>query len=186
MSGTARLEAAAALVDEVISQGYSIEVDGADLDLAGPQKMPDDMLLKVRQLKPAVIAYLTGGRGSLEGSLPVPAEWIEGVAAMKNMEAPRDWPPANWQEVLDGVEGFMSRWAGMAALLNWSTLECFGAHEKAPYARVGAMGLALSPFIEDLAMVLPDRAVFRKANGSRLSHYRKHLGDGVVPAWSLV
>jgi len=185
MTGATRLEAARALVDEAVAQGFSINVDGPDLDLAGPRKMPDEMLLKVQRLKPSLIAYLTGGRGSLEGSLPIPDEWIGGMDRMKVMDPPRDWPRDIWPATLRGVEGFMARWAGMAALLEWSTLECFGVYRRAPYARVGSMGLALSPYIDDLAMVLPDRAVLRRANGSRLSHYRKPVGDGVAPVWGI-
>ena len=174
------------MIDEAVAQGFSINVDGPDLDLAGPQQMPDEMLRKVRQLKPSLIAYLTGGRGSLEGSLPVPDEWLAGVARAADMPPPRDWPADIWTATVSGMEGFLNRWGGMAALLDWSTLECFGVNERAPYGRVGQIGLALSPYIEDLAMVLPDRTVFRRANGSRLSHYRKAgpLKDR-VPIWEL-
>ena len=119
MAGATRLDAARALIDEAVARGYSINVDGADLDMAGPRQMPDELLLRLRQLKPSVIAHLTGGRGSLEGSLPVPDAWIDSVTRTAGMSPPRDWPAHLWPATISGAEAFLKRWAGMAALLEW-------------------------------------------------------------------
>ena len=39
------------------------------------------------------------------------------VAALK--KPPHDWPTHLWPATVEGRKGFLDRWAGMAALLDW-------------------------------------------------------------------
>jgi len=175
----------ARLVDEILKRGGDLRADGANLKLSAVKPLPDSLISELREHKADVVAYLTGGRGAMSEIPNPPVEWTEGVAKLADMDAPGDWPEHKWQDTVRGIEHFLKDWGGMAHVLGWTTLDCFGAHKWAPRARVGSAGLALSMFVGDVALLLPDRAVIRRANGSRLTYRRSPPKLDVVPVWEL-
>ncbi len=176
---------AARLVDEILKQGGDLRVDGANVKLSADKPLAPSLISELREYKADVVAYLTGGRGTLSEIPCPPVEWIEGVAKLADMDAPRDWRRDKWPDTVRGIERFLREWGGMAHILGWTTNDCFGAHKWAPRARHGSAGLALSMFVGDVALLLPDRAIIRRANGSKLTHRRRPPRPDVVPVWEL-
>ena len=173
------------LVYEVIKQVGRLRVDGANIDLTAPEPLADSLIAELRECKSQVIAYLTGSKGGIPEINSPPAEWIEGVSLLSKMDAPGGWPDHEWLDTVRGIEGFLTGWGGMAHMLGWTTLDCFGANKTAPRRRYDSMGLALSMFVGDVALLLPDRAVIRRANGSRLTCRRSPPKQDVMPVWEL-
>lgn len=124
------------------------------------------------------------------GAHTIPAEWRAGVARLKRMGPPVDWPPMAWLRLEAALPGFMSTWAPEAAALEWSTLDLFGCHPQAPYARLDLQGLALG--LQACSIITIDEraatVVFcTLRHGNRMTWRRRPpevLADA-VPLWEL-
>jgi hypothetical protein len=121
--------------------------------------------------------------GFLRVSAPegVPAEWIQGVALLRDAPAPRGYPQHAWQQLIPDGERFLERWGAQAASLGWQGWELFGCHRRAPWPRMQGMGLLLLLRGNELAALTDSEAVIRTQTGARQTHRRKPF-DPLHPA----
>ena len=179
------MSTASRLVHEAVNQGGRLRVEGGTIKLTAREPLADSLVSELRENKPAIIKYLTGGRCGLPENIAPPSEWVEGVSSLANMDAPGDWPEVKWPGTVRGAGSFLKAWGGTAHALGWTTLDCFGVHLIAPFVNIRGRGLALSMFAGDVALLLPDKAVIRRANGARLTAPRWPTPPGTVPIWEL-
>ena len=111
----------------------------------------------------------------------VPAEWLEGIARLREAPSPRGYPPHAWQQLILDAEGFLGRWGAQAARLDWPTWELFGCHRRAPFGRIQGMGLVLLLRGRELVALTADEAVIRTATGVHQT-YRRKPHDPLQPA----
>lgn len=176
---------ASRLVYEAVSQGGRLRVDGGAIKLMAREPLADSLVSELRENKPAIIKYLTGGRGELPENMAPPCEWTEGIASLANMAAPGDWPKGKWPRAVSGAGSFLKAWGGTAHALGWTAIDCFGVHPIAPHGNIRGKGLALSMFANDVALLLPDKAIIRRSNGARLTAPRWPTPPGTVSVWEL-
>jgi len=138
--------------------------------------------VSLREHKPELIEYMTGGRDRLDAIEP-PEKWSAGVAAMSQMPPPLDWPPHTWPDTVKNSRWFFWCWGATAAALGWTDRDCFGVYPHAPYRRLDYMGLALGMWADRLALMLPDQARIH-GDGLTLTHVRKSKSDA-IPIWEL-
>ena len=103
----------------------------------------------------------------------VPAEWLEGIARLREAPSPRSYPPQAWQQLILDAEGFLGRWGAQAARLDWPAWELFGCHRLAPFGRIQGMGLVLLLRGRELAALTGGEAVIRTATGTHQTYRRK-------------
>jgi hypothetical protein len=101
------------------------------------------------------------------------------------------WPidVDEWQAAVAAVRAFAEAWDGRARAGGWTSLELYGLHRRAPYARLTAMGAAW------LIVRRPgQRAIAVDASaitistyfGNRLRIYRSEIDPEATLAWDLV
>jgi hypothetical protein len=75
--------------------------------------------------------------------------------------------------LISDASAFLAEWGEAAARLGWTTYELFGAHCRAPYARLDALGLV--PLLNGgrVTDLSATRAVIRLERGGELTYRRK-------------
>ena len=109
------------------------------------------------------------------------AAWADGVARLRAMPPPPNYPQHAWQQLIVDAEGFLDGWAQQAAALGWPTWELFGCCRHAPWGRVQAMGLVLLLHGRELAALTATDAVIRTRTGARQT-YRRNPCDPLYRA----
>lgn len=121
----------------------------------------------------------------IEDGTHAPRAWCEGFAKLNVMKRPTDFSAARWEAVVNDGGVFMDSWAHQAALLGWTALDVFGAHPRAPHARLEAAGLVLLIGGGQVTAITQQTATIRAPNGSELRYWRKP-SPGAVPLWELI
>jgi hypothetical protein len=68
-----------------------------------------------------------------EPRVPIPTDWVEGVASLDDRDPPSDVPRHRWRLFVDDCKRFVaSDWAGRAAQLGWNAMSLFGCAPKRP------------------------------------------------------
>lgn len=119
----------------------------------------------------------------------VPAPEI--IIGLKRLDAsPPLWPiePKQWLAVVASVRAFAGRWDAWARAAGWTSLELYGLHLRAPYARLDAMGAAwLLARSGDIAHSVDAGAIVTGTHsGNRLRIYRTSPHPELALAWTLV
>ena len=174
------------LLEAVQRAGGAITLEGDRLRLSAPEPLPEDLLRELRVHKAEVIDHLRHAREAALGqpaaepsrkgqALPVGmlAVWSDGVARLRGMALPRNYPQHVWQQLIVDADRFLDRWAQQAAALGWPGWELFGCHRRAPWGRIQGMGLVLLLHGDQLAALTASEAVIRRASGAHQTWRRK-------------
>lgn len=173
------------LLRAVAQHGCTMRLDGETVRMRAATPLPEPILADLRTRKAEVVEFL-----SRQGARHLPDTWRDGARLLVAMSPPLDWPAAAWERLNAALPGFMIAWAPQAAALGWGTLDLFGCHPAAPYARLDQQGLALGLCdFEVVAMSERSAAVAfgRDCTGRRMRYYRRPAEgvNGAVPIWSL-
>jgi hypothetical protein len=79
-----------------------------------------------------------------ERRLPIPIEWVEGIASLKERQPPSDVPRHRWRQFVEDCRSFLgssNNWAGRAAKLGWDATGLFGCASTRPLDYSGCAGL---------------------------------------------
>ena len=181
------------LIEAVQRAGGAIALQGDRLRLSAAKPLPEELLDEVRLHKADLISHLQRARQSrLEqpaaaqpAAAATPNEtvagWAEGVARLRRMPPPRNYPERPWQQLIVDAERFLDGWAAQAAALGWPTWELFGCCRHAPCGRIQGMGLVLLLHGRELAALTATEAVIRTRTGARQAYRRKPC-DPLHPA----
>ena len=182
------------LIEAVQRAGGAIALQGDRLRLSAPEPLPQELLEEVRLHKTDLIDHLQRARQSrLEqpaaaqpaaaatSANETVAAWAEGVARLRRMPPPCNYPERPWQQLIVDAERFLDGWAAQAAALGWPTWELFGCHRRAPWGRIQGMGLVLLLRGKELAALTATEAVIRTATGAHQTYHRKPF-DPLQPA----
>jgi Toprim domain-containing protein len=111
---------------------------------------------------------------------PAPADpavslsaWTAGVARLTELSPPPQWPADRWKQLVIDAAAFLATWGKPAAALGWTTFELFGAHRRASYARLDALGLVGLLNGNPVTELTAERAVIRAPSGAALVYRRK-------------
>lgn len=117
-------------------------------------------------------------------SSPTPAdpaallsEWYAGLARLAASSPPSQWPAERWQRLAADAAAFLAASGKAAADLGWTGFELFGAHARAPYARLDALGLVALLNGNPVTELTAAHAVIRAPSGATLLFRRK------PPSW---
>jgi hypothetical protein len=145
---------ALSLIEAVQRAGGAIRLQGDRLRLSAPKPLPEDLLQELRTHKPEVIDHLQHARPSelrasaaepLEGHAAPPLEmiaaWSEGVARLRAMPPPPNYPQHAWQQLILDAGRFLDDWAAQAAALGWPDWALFGCCRHAPWGRIQGLSL---------------------------------------------
>lgn len=169
------------LLAEARQHHMRLSVAGDRLKWRAPDDPPAEFLERLREYKPEIMAALTSGPASALDA------WWAGVDRMNASSAPANCSPDRWAELCDGAALFLDTWSEQAQQLGWGTVDLFGAHPKAPFARTDAMGLAL--FLRrhvHVAALTDTTATLRRVLGHQTTFYRRSPAHPeAVPLWTL-
>jgi hypothetical protein len=79
-----------------------------------------------------------------ERRVPIPIDWVEGVASLDDRHPPSDIPRHRWCQFVADCRVFLSsseNWAGRAVQLGWDAMSLFGCAPKRPLDYSGSAGL---------------------------------------------
>jgi hypothetical protein len=182
------------LIEAVQRAGGAIRLQGDRLRLSAPKPLSQELLAELRTHKPEVVDYLQHALPSelrapaaepLEKHaaplLEVVATWAAGVARLRAMPPPPNYPQHAWQELNVDAERFLEDWAPQVAALGWPAWELFGCHRGAPWGRIQGMGLILLLHGRELAALTAAEAVIRARTGAHQTYRRKPC-DPLHPA----
>jgi hypothetical protein len=174
------------LIEAVRRAGGTIALQGDRLRLSAPAPLPQKLLEEVRLHKADLIDQLRcaarpllreppaepprPGAASPNGTI---AAWAGGVARLREMPPPPNYPQHAWQELIIDAGRFLEDWAAQAAALGWPVWELFGCCRRAPWGRVQGMGLILLLRGRELAALTATEAVIRTRTGTRQTYRRK-------------
>jgi hypothetical protein len=159
------------LLRVVAKHGCTMRLEGETVRMRATASLPEPILAELRARKGEVVEFL-----SRQGVRHIPDEWRDGARLLAATPAPLDWPASAWERLKSALPAFMAAWAPQAAALGWGTLDLFGCHPQAPYARLDAQGLVLGlHHVEVVAMSERSAAVVLRdaRNGRRMSYYRR-------------
>ena len=108
------------------------------------------------------------------------AAWADGVARLRAMPPPPNYPQHAWQQLIVDAEEFLVGWAQQAAALGWPDWALFGCCRDAPWGRVQGMGLVLLLHGRDLAALTHSEAAIRTPTGAHQT-YRRRPFDPLHP-----
>jgi hypothetical protein len=114
-------------------------------------------------------------------AVEVVADWVDGVARLRAMPAPPNYPQHAWTQLVIDAERFLDRWGTQAARLGWEHWELFGCCGHAPWGRIQGMGLVLLLRGDEIAALTATEAVIRTRTGARQT-YRRRPHDPLHPA----
>jgi hypothetical protein len=182
------------LIEAVQRAGGAIALQGDRLRLSAAKPLPQALLEEVRLHKTDLIDHLQRApQSGLEQPAAAPpgvaatspnetvAAWADGVARLRRMPPPRNYPEHAWQQLTADAERFLDGWAAQAAALGWPTWELFGCHRRAPWGRIQGMGLVLLLRGKELAALTATEAVIRTATGAHQT-YQRQPRDPLDPA----
>ena len=178
---------AAPLIEAVRRAGGAIAVHDGRLRLSAPEPLPEELLRELRVHKAEVIDHLRHDRETALGqpaaepsrkgkalAVETLAAWSDGVARLRGMAPPRNYPQHAWQQLIIDVERFLDGcWAAQAHRLGWPDWELFGCHRRAPWGRIQGMGLVLLLHGDELAALTASEAVIRRRSGAHQTWRRK-------------
>jgi hypothetical protein len=175
-----------ALLRVAAEHGCTMRLEGETVRVRSRTPLPEPILSELRARKGELVEFL-----SRQGVRHVPDEWRDGARLLAAMPAPLDWPPSAWERLKSALPAFMAAWAPQADALGWGTLDMFGCHPQAPYARLDAQGLVLGlPHFEVVAMSELSAAVVLRGgqHDRRMSYYRPpdSVLRGAVPIWGII
>jgi len=173
------------LLRAVAQHGCTMRLEGETVRMRGSTPLPEPILADLRARKAEVIDFL-----SRRNSRQVPDEWRDGVRRLDVMPPALDWPVPSWERLKTALPGFLAAWAPQATALGWDTLDLFGCHPQAPYARLDQQGLALGLYDFDVVAMSERSAAIasgRDRTGQRMRYYRRpaEVLNGAVPIWSI-
>jgi hypothetical protein len=181
------------LIEAVRRAGGAIALQGDRLRLSAPEPLPQELLEEVRLHRTDLIDHLQRARysalehpaASQPAAAATPNEtvaaWAEGVARLRRMSPPRNYPERPWQQLIVDAERFLDGWTAQAAAFGWPSWELFGCSRRAPWGRIQGMGLVLLLRGKELAALTATEAVIRTATGAHQTYRRKPL-DPLHPA----
>jgi TubC N-terminal docking domain len=182
------------LIEAVQRAGGAITIQGDRLRLSAPEPLPENLLQELRTHKAEVIDHLQHTRQSAlgehaaepirKGAAPpvaMVAAWADGVARLRAMPPPPNYPQHAWQQLIIDAGRFLDDWAAQAAAFGWPTWELFGCHRRAPWGRIQGMGLVLILRGHTIAALSATEAVVRTRTGARQT-YRRRPADPLDPA----
>lgn len=163
------------LLNEVAAAGGCLRAlpDGR-LRVTAPAPLPPSLVSQLRAYKAELLAAL---------GLPIPGEWLAGVARLQAMPVPVGVNGRWWWRLLCDVDAFRP-WAGRAAALGWSTLDVFGVLPAKPVERVDGWGLLPAMGGAELVALTDTAARLRRPTGALQSFVRRKRLDA-VPVWQL-
>jgi hypothetical protein len=109
------------------------------------------------------------------------ATWAAGVARLRTMPPPPNYPQHAWQQLVVDAGYFLESWATQAAGLGWPDWELFGCCRRAPWGRIQGIGLVLLLHGRELAALTETEAVIRNPTGAWQT-YRRRSRDPLHPA----
>jgi len=182
------------LIEAVQRAGGAITLQGDRLRLSAPEPLPENLLQELRTHKAEVIDHLQHARPSKLGqpaaealanrtAPPVGAvtDWAAGVARLRAMPPPRNYPEHAWQQLIVDAGRFLDGWAAQAHRLGWPDWELFGCHCRAPWSRIQGMGLILLLRGDAVAALTESEAAIRTRTGAHQT-YRRKPSDPLHPA----
>lgn len=181
------------LIEAVQRAGGALTLRDDRLRLSAAEPLPESLLQELRAHRAEVIDHLQHTRASEPGEHAAASiesgetrgqalrAWSDGVALMRDMTPPRNYPLRAWERLTLDAERFLDRWAPQAAALGWPGWELFGCHRRAPWYRIDGMGLVLLLDGDQLAALTATEAVIRRASGARQTRRRKQR-DPLHPA----
>jgi hypothetical protein len=181
------------LIEAVRRAGGAITLRGDRLRLSAPEPLPQKLLEEVRLHKADLIDQLRCAAPPLLGEPPADppgpgrasptgtiATWADGVARLREMPPPRNYPGHAWQQLIVDAKRFLDGWSQQAVALGWPDWELFGCHRRAPWGRVQGMGLVLLLHGDQLAALTDSEAVIRRASGAHQT-WRRRLRNPLHP-----
>jgi hypothetical protein len=124
------------LIEAVQRAGGAITLQGDRLRLSAAEPLPQELLEEVRLHKADLIDQLRCAAPPLLREPPAEpsrsgtalptgtiATWTDGVAHLREMPPPRNYPQHAWQQLIIDAERFLDDWAAQAAALGWPTWE---------------------------------------------------------------
>jgi hypothetical protein len=181
------------LIEAVRRAGGAITLQGDRLRLSAVEPLPQDLLEDLRLHKEELIDYLhhvgrlkLGEHAAAPGAAAAPpneavAVWADGVARLRAMPPPPNYPQHAWQQLIVDAERFLDDWAAQVAALGWPAWELFGCCRHAPWGRIQGMGLVLLLRGDEIAALTAAEAVIRTPTGARQTYLRR-LRDPLHPA----
>ena len=182
------------LIEAVRRAGGAITLRGDRLRLSAPAPLPENLLRELRIHKAELIDHLQHAREAdlgkpaaepiERGAAPpgaMVAARVAGVARLRAMPPPRNYPEPAWRQLIVDGERFLERWGAPAAALGWPDWELFGCHRRAPWGRI--QGLGLVPLLkgDEIAALTATEAVIRTRTGAHQT-YRRKPSDPLHPA----
>ena len=174
------------LLRVVAEHGCTMRLEGETVRMRSPTSLPEPIITELRARKGEVVEFL-----SRHDDRHIPDEWRSGARRLAATPAPLDWPASAWGRLQSALPAFMAAWAPQVAAVGWGTLDVFGCHPQAPYARLDTQGLVLGlHHFEVIAISERSAAVAMRdaRNGRLMSHYRRpdSVLRGAVPIWGLI
>ncbi len=185
-----------ALLAEIAEAGGQIEARGDRLRLSAPQPLPPDLVARVRDAKPALLAEIAA-RATWTSAEPkrtangrrdsaIPLAWAEGFAMLDPARPPGDVPPSRWQRFVADVRLFLdSPFCAVAAALGWTAADLFGGDRDRPFARIDRAGLLWLLNGDRLVALSENTATIETRTGARQTWRRKPAEPGRVLAWEI-
>jgi hypothetical protein len=128
----------------------------------------------IEEERAAIVEYEAG----------IPRAWAEGLARLDPDRPPPGVPPKRWLQFVDDCGLFVdSPFCAVAAALDWSSLDLFGADRKKPFARIDQTGLLWLLNGDRLIALTENTATIETRTGARQTYRRKPNQPGRVLAW---
>jgi hypothetical protein len=163
------------LLDRVAAAGGQLlPLPDGRLQMNAPTPLPEALVAELRRHKAELLAALR---------LPIPDEWLAGVARLRTMPVPAGLPAAWWRLLLRATDGF-GPWAGRAAALGWSTTDVFGVLPVRPLERVDGWGLVPAMGGKEI-VALTDTGAWLRTRTGALQSFTRRDRPGAVPLWQL-
>lgn len=164
------------LMDRVkAAGGHLLPLPDGRIQMNAPAPLPEALVAELRARKAELLAALR---------LPIPDEWLQGVARLQTMPVPARVPGPWWWQLLRDADEFWP-WAGRAAALDWSTNDVFGVLPVKPLERVDGWGLVPALRGAEFVALTATSARLRTRTGTLQSFTRRKL-LGAAPIWQLL
>jgi len=136
----------------------------------------------LQQSNPAAVK--TESEAAQERRVPIPIDWVQGVARLDPDRPPNDVPRHRWRRFVDDCKNFLSpseNWAERAARLGWDAMALFGCAPKRPLDYSGSAGLLWAINGGRLVELHRDWAVIDlRVNGSQRIFDRRKLDPAKI------
>lgn len=187
----------------------TVRAAGGDVRIVGPGRLkviapvplPDDLVGRLRTVKPELLVLLSRPNASVteiwdeakqeraaivEYDGCAPRVWAEALARLNPANPPGDISLNRWLQFINDCGLFLDNgWAARAVALGWGPLDLFGCNLEKPLARISQAGLLWLLEGKKLLALTADTAVIATESGSELTFYRRQLEISGVLAWEL-